>query len=311
MEEQQLRGQSVTSIQARTPTPPAASGESMHLVDAKTIITTAAWTRPLTAQTAYMPSVLGTSPIGALDLCPFRHMVNVKLAGRVTLNEEQVSQLNALNYVCERLPMAVDTECSRFYLQRTLVPELTSTYCPHVRVLWYSCETFFRVQKPMPQADTYEFYTQLATDTLFYIFYCMEGTLAQQLATKALKARTWRFHKKHLMWFRRFEEPKVSDFLAWLRRRRTLPRRSLRTTSSRAPIYTSIMKSGRESSTRTSPSSTSTSKAVMHECTASACDLLIMNYSSWTLSPNIALVICNPTRASTCHHPFLAMSETQ
>ena len=61
----------------------------------------------------------------------------------------------------------------------------------------------------MPHADSYEFYTLLGTDTLFFIFYYMEGTLAQQLAARALKSKSWRFHKKYLMWFQRFEEPKV------------------------------------------------------------------------------------------------------
>ena len=36
----------------------------------------------------------------------------------------------------------------------------------------------------------------------------MQGTKAQYLAAKALKSKSWRFHKKYLMWFQRYEEPK-------------------------------------------------------------------------------------------------------
>ena len=37
----------------------------------------------------------------------------------------------------------------------------------------------------------------------------MEGTKAQYLAAKALKKHSWRFHTKYMMWFQRYEEPKV------------------------------------------------------------------------------------------------------
>jgi CCR4-NOT transcription complex subunit 3 len=36
----------------------------------------------------------------------------------------------------------------------------------------------------------------------------VQGTKAQYLAAKALKSKSWRFHKKYLMWFQRYEEPK-------------------------------------------------------------------------------------------------------
>ena len=50
---------------------------------------------------------------------------------------------------------------------------------------------------------------RLSTETLFFIFYYMEGTKAQYLAAKALKKQSWRFHTKYMMWFQRHEEPKV------------------------------------------------------------------------------------------------------
>ena len=53
------------------------------------------------------------------------------------------------------------------------------------------------------------FYFRLSTETLFFIFYYMEGTKAQYLAAKALKKQSWRFHTKYMMWFQRHEEPKI------------------------------------------------------------------------------------------------------
>ena len=132
------------------------------------------------------------------------------IEGRVPLCDEQNAQLNALNAVYSKLPMSVDSERSRLYVQHTPVPELTPAYYPQVG---NAANTHFPIcllyQVLMPHADSYEFYTLLATDTLFFIFYYMEGTLAQQLAARALKSKSWRFHKKYLMWFQRFEEPKV------------------------------------------------------------------------------------------------------
>jgi CCR4-NOT transcription complex subunit 3 len=57
--------------------------------------------------------------------------------------------------------------------------------------------------------DTMEFFSRLSTETLFFIFYYMEGTKAQYFAAKALKKQSWRFHTRYLMWFQRHEEPKT------------------------------------------------------------------------------------------------------
>uniref|UniRef100_A0A1A8QWF1 CCR4-NOT transcription complex, subunit 3b n=1 Tax=Nothobranchius rachovii TaxID=451742 RepID=A0A1A8QWF1_9TELE len=62
---------------------------------------------------------------------------------------------------------------------------------------------------PTPHSDTVEFYQRLSTETLFFIFYYLEGTKAQYLAAKALKKQSWRFHTKYMMWFQRHEEPKT------------------------------------------------------------------------------------------------------
>jgi len=65
------------------------------------------------------------------------------------------------------------------------------------------------VQVQLPHSDTVEFFQRLSTETLFFIFYYMEGSKGQYLAAKALKKQSWRFHTKYMMWFQRHEEPKV------------------------------------------------------------------------------------------------------
>lgn len=159
-------------------------------------------------QVAHIPPALGASPLGIINVDLLEIMCAIE--GRVPLSDEQVAQLNALNAVYSKLPMSIDSERSRLYVQHTPVPELTPAYYPQVEsatnIYISTCRLY---QVLMPHADSYEFYTLLATDTLFFIFYYMEGTLAQQLAARALKSKSWRFHKKYLMWFQRFEEPKV------------------------------------------------------------------------------------------------------
>jgi CCR4-NOT transcriptional regulation complex NOT5 subunit len=65
------------------------------------------------------------------------------------------------------------------------------------------------LQALLLHSDTVEFFQRLATESLFFIFYYMEGTKAQYLAAKALKKQSWRFHTKYMMWFQRHEEPKI------------------------------------------------------------------------------------------------------
>lgn len=68
---------------------------------------------------------------------------------------------------------------------------------------------FILFQQQLPIYDTVEFYQRLSTETLFFVFYYMEGSKAQYLAAKALKKQSWRFHTKYMMWFQRHEEPKI------------------------------------------------------------------------------------------------------
>nr|CAG4640946.1 EOG090X07VJ [Eulimnadia texana] len=64
-------------------------------------------------------------------------------------------------------------------------------------------------QTPLPGSDSLEFFQKLSTESLFFIFYYLEGTKAQYLAAKALKKQSWRFHTRCMMWFQRHDEPKT------------------------------------------------------------------------------------------------------
>ncbi|XP_027196027.2 CCR4-associated factor Not3 [Dermatophagoides pteronyssinus] len=61
----------------------------------------------------------------------------------------------------------------------------------------------------LSQFNNIEFYDRLTPETLFFIFYYMEGSKAQYMAAKTLKNKSWRFHTKYMMWFQRLEEPKL------------------------------------------------------------------------------------------------------
>ncbi|KAJ2229877.1 general negative regulator of transcription subunit 5 [Coemansia sp. RSA 1722] len=49
--------------------------------------------------------------------------------------------------------------------------------------------------------------SHLDLDTLFFAFYYQPDTYQQYLAAKELNRQSWRFHKKYLTWFQRYEEP--------------------------------------------------------------------------------------------------------
>lgn len=63
-------------------------------------------------------------------------------------------------------------------------------------------------QQPLSGLENPALFSMFDTDTLFFIFYAQSGTYAQYLAARELKRQSWRFHKKHNMWFQRHEEPK-------------------------------------------------------------------------------------------------------
>ncbi|XP_061764406.1 CCR4-NOT transcription complex subunit 3-like isoform X2 [Nerophis ophidion] len=119
----------------------------------------------------------------SLGVCPL---------GPAPLSKEHLYQQAMEEAVWTHMPHPSDSERIRQYLMRNPCPTLP-----------------FHHQMPPPHSDTVEFYQRLSTETLFFIFYYLEGTKAQYLAAKALKKQSWRFHTKYMMWFQRHEEPKT------------------------------------------------------------------------------------------------------
>uniref|UniRef100_G1R356 CCR4-NOT transcription complex subunit 3 n=1 Tax=Nomascus leucogenys TaxID=61853 RepID=G1R356_NOMLE len=137
----------------------------------------------------------------SLAFCPLLTLlseVNIPLSlgvcplGPVPLTKEQLYQQAMEEAAWHHMPHPSDSERIRQYLPRNPCP--TPPY---------------HHQMPPPHSDTVEFYQRLSTETLFFIFYYLEGTKAQYLAAKALKKQSWRFHTKYMMWFQRHEEPKT------------------------------------------------------------------------------------------------------
>uniref|UniRef100_A0A3Q4G7I0 CCR4-NOT transcription complex subunit 3 n=1 Tax=Neolamprologus brichardi TaxID=32507 RepID=A0A3Q4G7I0_NEOBR len=129
------------------------------------------------------PSLSEVSIPPSLGVCPL---------GPVPLSKDQVYQQAMQEQAWTHMPHPSDSERIRQYLMRNPCPTLP-----------------FHHQVPPPHSDTVEFYQRLSTETLFFIFYYLEGTKAQYLAAKALKKQSWRFHTKYMMWFQRHEEPKT------------------------------------------------------------------------------------------------------
>uniref|UniRef100_T1HIJ7 CCR4-NOT transcription complex subunit 3 n=3 Tax=Rhodnius TaxID=13248 RepID=T1HIJ7_RHOPR len=124
---------------------------------------------------AQIPPLLGVAPLGP-----------------VPLQKEHQCQFQMMEAAYYHMPHPADSERVRQYLPRTPC---------HTPVYYH--------QVPLAHSDTLEFFQRLSTETLFFIFYYMEGSKAQYLAAKALKKQSWRFHTKYMMWFQRHEEPKL------------------------------------------------------------------------------------------------------
>ncbi|XP_063383701.1 CCR4-NOT transcription complex subunit 3 [Cydia fagiglandana] len=124
---------------------------------------------------AHIPPLLGVAPLGPLPL-----------------NSEHQLQFQMMEASFYHMPHPSDSERARHYLPRNI------------------CQTpQYYNQVVVPHSDSVEFFQRLSTETLFFVFYYMEGSKAQYLAAKALKKQSWRFHTKYMMWFQRHEEPKL------------------------------------------------------------------------------------------------------
>ncbi|XP_051921874.1 CCR4-NOT transcription complex subunit 3a isoform X2 [Hippocampus zosterae] len=135
------------------------------------------------APAAPQPSVSEVSIPPSLGVCPL---------GPTPLPKDQLYQQAMQESAWTHMPHPSDSERIRQYLMRNPCPTLP-----------------FHYQMPPHHSDSIEFYQRLSTETLFFIFYYLEGTKAQYLSAKALKKQSWRFHTKYMMWFQRHEEPKT------------------------------------------------------------------------------------------------------
>ncbi|CAD5122859.1 DgyrCDS11261 [Dimorphilus gyrociliatus] len=145
------------------------------------------------------PSITHTSSASPITSAPqqtctikLNPMLGVAPLGPQPLNEEHKREIRMQESAFNHVPQPSDSERLRLYMPRN--PYQTAQHFPQV---------------PPPHSDTVEFFQRLSTETLFYIFYYMEGTKAQYMAAKALKKQSWRFHTKYMMWFQRHEEPKT------------------------------------------------------------------------------------------------------
>ncbi|TIB66708.1 hypothetical protein E3Q06_04378 [Wallemia mellicola] len=112
-------------------------------------------------------------------------------------NAKQKSRSNSPN----RLHQALESTMSG-------VPEPSDADRPRYYVpknLWTSPSYYPQV--PKKDLEHSNLFSRLETDTLFYIFYYMQGTYQQYLAARELKKQSWRFHKQYLTWFQRHSEP--------------------------------------------------------------------------------------------------------
>lgn len=166
---------------------------------------------------ALIPPLLGVAPLGPSPLQK-DHQVQVREALRWndsfndTYRLSSFFQFQMMEAAYYHLPSPSDSERLRPYLQRQ--PIATPQHFPQVSSR-HDCRCTLLISLPsslqtqLPHSDTIDFFQRLATETLFFVFYYMEGTKAQYLAAKALKKQSWRFHTKYMMWFQRHEEPKI------------------------------------------------------------------------------------------------------
>ncbi|XP_077431154.1 CCR4-NOT transcription complex subunit 3a isoform X2 [Vanacampus margaritifer] len=152
---------------------------NLHITDRDIFSSSTAPGTPAAPQ----PSVSEVSIPPSLGVCPL---------GPTPLPKDQLYQQAMQESAWTHMPHPSDSERIRQYLMRNPCPTLP-----------------FHYQMPPHHSDSIEFYQRLSTETLFFIFYYLEGTKAQYLSAKALKKQSWRFHTKYMMWFQRHEEPKT------------------------------------------------------------------------------------------------------
>ncbi|KAJ1916158.1 general negative regulator of transcription subunit 5 [Tieghemiomyces parasiticus] len=101
------------------------------------------------------------------------------------------TQMTETSFQC--LPDLADSEKPRHYAPQN--PIQTPSYYPQV---------------PLPIFDSPAMASNFNLDTLFFIFYYQQDTYQHYLAAQELQRQSWRFHKRYLTWFQRFEKPKLT-----------------------------------------------------------------------------------------------------
>ncbi|XP_026305154.1 CCR4-NOT transcription complex subunit 3-like [Piliocolobus tephrosceles] len=170
-------------LRGQTPTSPHRHHPEQH------ISTSGLSSPPLQLSEVHIPLSLGVCPLGP-----------------VPLTKKQLYQQAMEEAAWHHMPHPSDSE--RIWTSRQLA--LTFLLLPQaVPPPEPLSDAPYHHQMQLPHSDTVEFCQRLSTETLFFIFYYLEGTKAQYLAAKALKKQLWRFHTKYMMWFQRHEEPKT------------------------------------------------------------------------------------------------------
>lgn len=213
MVQQQHRQQSRLNgpLVSPTPPPPSKSPPSTHMPALHSLksIAAEAVERAGLERTSHSSETLATAKVPAL--------LGVAPLGPEPLHKDHQMQFQMTEAAFFHLPHPSDAERARNYLPRNMCP--MPKYYNQVGLpdslflrLHYSSRLsyfFLHLQVLLPHSDTVDYYQRLSTETLFFVFYYMEGTKAQYLAAKALKKQSWRFHTKYMMWFQRHEEPKI------------------------------------------------------------------------------------------------------
>ncbi|KAJ2510965.1 general negative regulator of transcription subunit 5 [Coemansia sp. RSA 2049] len=87
------------------------------------------------------------------------------------------------------------------------IPSLLDQERPKAARKAYVNTPSYYPQTALPVIEHPGMAAHLDLDTLFFAFYYQPNTYQQYLAAKELNRQSWRFHKKYLTWFQRYEEP--------------------------------------------------------------------------------------------------------
>ncbi|ESN97225.1 hypothetical protein HELRODRAFT_114301 [Helobdella robusta] len=178
-----------TSSAATTPTFIPATSQQQQSNTSSTATTTTT-TTTMASSTVAAAAASTTTTIVTTTTIKIDPMYSLTPLGRVPLTKQQLYQMQMLSSASLHMPHAMESQQNR------------STNFP----MPYKMPSYYATLPPSLY-NHLDFYLKLNPETLFFIFYYMEGSKAQYMAAKALKQLSWRFHTRHLMWFQRRDEP--------------------------------------------------------------------------------------------------------